>query len=168
MDIIIRLASPADAGDMARVLMAAWSAAYQDIIPAAFIQRRNAQRAEQFQQIITDENDSYYVVQASGKTAGYLRIVDAPADEVLGAADVEQIYFHPDYWRQGLGTRAMAFAQEFARASGKTTMTIWVLAQNTSAIGFYETCGFAADGTRKTYDYGKPLDLIRMRKALSP
>ena len=165
MDITIRLATPADAQTIARVLACAWSAAYAGIIPDDFIQRRNAVRPAQFRENITAENDSYYVVVAEGQIVGYLRAVDMPEDDAL---DVEQFYFHPDYWRQGFGRRAMAFAQDLAHRTGKAAMTVWVLEQNTPAIGFYQACGFAADGGRKTFDYGKPLDVICMRKDLSP
>lgn len=166
IDITIRLAVPADAPDMAEVLARSWEVAYKDIIPADFIKERNATRIKQFR--IPDENNTFYVIQTDGKTVGSMRIVDRPnVDDIsVGIADLESIYLHPDYFRQGIGTIAMEFAYKTARSLGKTIMTVWVLAENANAIKFYEKCGFIADGNKRIWEYGKSLDGIRMRRGL--
>jgi GNAT superfamily N-acetyltransferase len=76
------------------------------------------------------------------------------------------IYLHPDCYRQGIGTQAMAFAYDLARKMGKTIMTLWVFADNANSISFYKQCGFAADGKTKVLECGKPLTAIRMRRNL--
>ena len=43
-------------------------------------------------------------------------------------------------------------------------MRSWEIAENTTAIKFYEKCGFAPDGKTKTYDIGKAMACIRMRR----
>ena len=80
--------------------------------------------------------------------------------------DLQVIYLHPDYYRQGIGSQAIEFAYDIARGLGKTAMTVWLLADNDNAKKFYEKCGFITDGKTKTKDYGKTLTLIRMRKEL--
>ena len=166
--ITIRLAIPSDAPDIAEILMRSWEVAYGNIIPVDFIQKRNSIRMEQFKQAITEENDTYYTIQTDGKTVGYMRVVNALSDDdsECEVSDLEQIYLHPDYYRQGIGTRAMNFAYSVALSSRKTVMIVWVLAENTAAIKFYGKCGFVADGERKKREYGKVLELIRMRKSL--
>jgi RimJ/RimL family protein N-acetyltransferase len=49
---------------------------------------------------------------------------------------------------------------------GKTKISVWVIAENINTIKFYEKCGFTADGKTKTYDMGKVMACIRMRKDL--
>jgi RimJ/RimL family protein N-acetyltransferase len=49
---------------------------------------------------------------------------------------------------------------------GRTVIIIWVLAENKNAIKFYEKCGFVADGGKRIWQYGKPLEGIRMRRVL--
>lgn len=51
----IRLALPADAPDMAEVIMRSWEVAYRDILPAEFIRQKNAARPEQYARSITGE-----------------------------------------------------------------------------------------------------------------
>lgn len=57
----------------------------------------------------------------------------------------------------------MEFAYDIARKWGKTQMTLWVFAENTNTINFYEKCGFSPDGKTKTYNMGKVMDCIRMK-----
>ena len=166
--IDIRLAIPSDAPDIAEILMRSWEVAYGNIIPADFIRKRNSMRMEQFKQAITEENNTYYIIQTDGKTVGYMRVVNTLNDDGSESevSDLEQIYLHPDYYRQGIGTQAMNFAYSVALSSRKTVMIVWVLAENTAAIKFYKKCGFVADGERKKREYGKVLEIIRMRKSL--
>ena len=60
----------------------------------------------------------------------------------------------------------MEFAFDKARSLGKTAMTVWVFAENTNSIKFYEKCGFTADGKTKIYNCGKDMNCIRMRRDL--
>ena len=164
MNIAIRLAVPADAPDMAEVLIHSWETAYKDIVPAEYIKEKNATRQAQFQKNITDENTTHYVIQRDGKTIGIMTLVPEENDDT--AYDLQAIYLHPDCFRQGIGSVAVNFAFEKARNLGKTIMNVWVLAENTNSIKFYEKCGFAADGKTRIWNYGKPLTGIRMRREL--
>jgi len=168
MKISIRLAVPSDAPDMAEVLMRSWEVAYRDIIPAEYIREKSATRHDSFKRIITDENSTQYVIQTDGKTVGIMGINPTPHDDDLDddIAELESIYLHPDWYRQGIGSQAMDFAYEVARRAGKTAIVLWVFAGNTNSIKFYEKCGFSADGKTKTYDIGKVMDCIRMRRGL--
>ena len=165
MNITIRLAVPADAPDMAEVGIRSWEVAYKDIIPAEYIRERNATRSKQFK--IPDDNTTKYVIQKDSKIIGIMTI-DRSYDDDLDDSfyDLQAIYLHPDYYRQGIGSQAMEFAYDIARNLGKTAMTVWLLADNHNAKNFYEKCGFNADGKTKTKDYGKTLTLIRMRRKL--
>jgi len=166
-NITIRLAVPADAPDMAEVHIRSWKAAYKDIIPADFIREKNAGRHELYKRIITDENTNTYVIQYDRKTVGIMRVAP-PHDTDLDESHYELhfIYLHPDYFRKRIGAYTMVFAFRVARDLGKTAMTVWVLAENVNSINFYEKCGFAADGKTDTYECGKTMTIIRMRKGL--
>jgi len=165
--IHIRLATPADAPDMAEIHMRSWETAYRDIIPAEYIKEKNATRPALWESLITEENTRHHIILINGQAVGFL-CVGPPQDEDLDKSfyDLQGLYLHPDYYRQGIGTQAMAFAYEKARASAKTNMIVWVLAENANAIQFYEACGFAADGTQQTREYGREHLIIRMRKKL--
>jgi len=80
--------------------------------------------------------------------------------------ELHGIYLHPDYYRRGIGTIALDFAVNKAKAAGKTNMLLWVFEENVNSIKFYEKCGFAADGASKIYNCGKEMNCIRMRRSL--
>jgi ribosomal protein S18 acetylase RimI-like enzyme len=165
--IYIRLAVPADALEMADIIMRSWEAAYKDIIPAEYIREKNATRPALYKRVITDENTESYVIQYNGKTVGIMRVA-APQDDDMGdnAYELHYIYLHPDFFRMGIGTQAMKFAFNIACRLRKTEMTVWVFAENTNTIKFYEKCGFVPDGKTKIHDMGKSMGSIRMRRGL--
>ena len=167
MAVTIRLALPADAPAMAEIHMRSWEAAYRDIVPAAYIREKNAGRLELWRRVITEDNDSRYIILADGNPAGMLCIGPSKDDDAAdGDYELYAIYLHPDYYRQGIGTQAVDYAVDTARKLGKLSMTLWVFAENANAIAFYSAVGFAPDGMARTGEYGKTLDTIRMRREL--
>lgn len=165
--MIIRLAIPADAQDMAEVGMRSWEVAYKDILPADYIREKNATRPAQFEKSITWENETAYVIQLGGKTVGIMRLDRAADDDLTDDYyEVYYIYLHPDYFRQGIGAKAMDFAVEKARALGKKFIALWVLSENTNSVKFYEKCGFVHDGSCKIQKRGRDVEIIRLVKML--
>lgn len=145
-DITIRLATPADAPDMAEVHIRSWEVAYKNILPSEYIREKNATRHELYARVITEENKNSYVIQYSGKTVGIMRVAPPQDKELTDCYELHYIYLHPDYFRRGIGTQAMEFAGDIARRLGKTGLVLWVLEKNMSSIQFYEKCGFIPDG----------------------
>ena len=167
MKLNIRLAMPADAPDMAEIHARSWEAAYQGFMPLSYIQEKNAGRPALWERILAQENTTRYVIALDGKAVGLLD-VGSPQHKTDEEAlyELRGLYLHPDYYRQGIGTQAMAFALDVARAQGKSSIILWVFAENAASIKFYESCGFRADGGEMEYQCGKPLTAIRMRRAL--
>lgn len=176
MTVTIRLAVLSDAPAMAEIHVRSWEAAYKDIIPAEYIKKRSEKRPAQWQSILSQANDTRYIIEADGKPAGMVCAGEPQDDNVETLNDsgidgsfyeLQAMYLHPDFFRRGIGTKAMNFAIEKGRAAGKSYMILWVLEDNKSAVEFYKACGFAADGAYKLYDYGKELKVIRMRRKIS-
>jgi len=167
MKINIRLATPADAPDMAEIHARSWEVAYKDIIPEEYIKEKNKTRPALWKRIITEENTSRYVIETQGRIVGFVH-ADPPRDDDLDDSfyELHGLYLYPDYYRKGIGSQAMAFVFAKVRALGKTNMALYVLSENANSIQFYEKCGFTADGKTDTYDYGKMMQGIRMRKSL--
>lgn len=175
MEVTIQLAKPVDAPDMAEIISRSWEAAYKDIIPAEAIRKQNATRLSLFKRIITEKNDSQYVIRAEGKTVGIMSLALPQKEDIevfdgIGIDDrfykLHGIYLHPDVYRKGIGRQAVHFAEQKALDYGKSNMILWVFAENTGSIRFYEACGYLADGAVKYYQYGKKMKCIRMRKKL--
>lgn len=175
MNMTVRLAVPADAPDAAQIHARSWEVAYRDILPAEYIRQQSEKRPEQWKKILSAENATQYVIEKDGKTVGILCVAPPQVEEIemIGDGGIDDsfyelhgIYLHPDHYRRGIGTAAMEFALEKARAAGKRNMILWVFAKNKNAIGFYEKCGFTADGASKIYCCGKEMKCIRMRRGV--
>ena len=165
--IDIRLATLADAPDMAEIHMRSWEAAYKDIIPAAYIREKNATRPALWERILSGENTTRYIIRSGGKAVGFVCVGPSEDDDVDDSFyDLHGLYLHPDYYRKGIGTQAMAFALDLARGRGKIAMTVWVFAGNANAIAFYEAAGFTPDGKIDTRDFGKIMECVRLRREL--
>lgn len=170
MNISISLAKPSDALDFAEIHARSWEAAYKDIIPAAYIAEKNATRPALWRKILTNENTTKYKISYDGKTAGFIDIdIDIAQDGDLNDDfyELRGIYLHPDYFRMGIGSKAMEFALKTARDKGKKQMVLWVFEENINSINFYKKHGFIADGKTEIHACGsKPVNSIRMKRAL--
>ena len=162
----IRLAVPSDAQDMAEVHMRSWEVAYKGILPDEYIREKNATRHDLYARVITEENETSYVIQYGGKTIGIMCVAPPQDKELTDCHELHYIYLHPDYFQRGIGTQAMEFACNIARSLRKTGFVLWVLEKNTGSIQFYKKCGFVADGGSWERNFDKPLRSIRMRKEL--
>jgi ribosomal protein S18 acetylase RimI-like enzyme len=165
--VTVRVATINDYMDMAEIHMRSWEAAYKDILSAEYIREKNAKCPELWKNILTEMKYPQYIIQKDDKTVGILSI-GLPIDDDLDDDYYELygIYLHPDYYRQGIGTQVMEFVYSNARTLDKRYITLWVFAENTSSIRFYEKCGFAMDGKEQTRDFGKAMKCVRMRKDL--
>ena len=167
--IIIRPAVATDANDVAEVCMSSWESAYKDFVPAEYMRERRKRIFTTTEQNLNDEkiNHYYYTILLSDIIIGFLVVAPSRDEDTDDSVyEVGAIYLHPEYYRQGIGTQAMEFACNIARALNKKTMIVWVFADNHASIGFYKKCGFTEDGTSRILECGKPLNTIRMRKDL--
>ncbi len=176
MNITIRLATYADAQDIANIHALSWEAAYKDILPTEYIRKQSASREAMWKRILSTENNIHYIILNNSTPVGILTVGPPQHEEIkiendTGIDDsfweLHGIYLHPDYFLRGIGTTALKFAMDKAREVGKTNMLLWVFEGNVNSIKFYEKCGFSPDGARKVYICGgKKVNCIRMRRSL--
>jgi ribosomal protein S18 acetylase RimI-like enzyme len=175
MNISIRLATYADKQDMANIHSRSWEVAYKDIIPVEYIKKRSAVSTVKWERILSAENRIHHIILNDNTAVGMVTVGPPQQEDIEIKNDIgidhsfwelHGIYLHPDYYRSGIGTIALEFAMNKARAAGKTNMLLWVFEDNLNAIKFYEKCGFAPDGASKIYNFGKEINCIRMRRSL--
>jgi ribosomal protein S18 acetylase RimI-like enzyme len=171
----IRPAEPGDARALARVHVRAWQAAYRGLIPDAVLDTLSVDGREQrWREILDGPPGARTIVATSGgDIAGFCSVVAPARDDDLppGAAEVAAIYVDPARWRAGVGRALLDAALDTLRADGAGTVVLWLLEGNDRALGFYEACGFRADGTAKTEPVGSVervggLTQARLRLAL--
>jgi len=164
--ITIRPATVDDAPACAEIHCLGWEAAYADFVPAAYLAQRRPNRLEKWQGYLASGLYEYYVPVLDGKVAGFLSLRQPDEHENLPDHyyEVGGIYLHPSVYRQGIGRKLMAFAEEQARAKGKTAMMLWVFEDNAPSRRFYEACGYRPDGKTDISEYCRPLVTMRYVK----
>ena len=186
--VVIRSASTADAAEIAAVMRDSWFAAYDGIIASAIIDRatspdggariRQSFRTRPWQRMIAAVAHGPAPASAA-RIVGYASF--GPERDVLGmpwpyprtpagrdgqVAELYALYVHPAWWSTGTGRALMDRILAKARASGYTSITLWVLEANARARRFYQRAGFAPDGARHVLDDLDGVPEIRYQRAL--
>jgi GNAT superfamily N-acetyltransferase len=95
------------------------------------------------------------LAESDGQLLGFSVVL--PRDD--GDAELDGLFVEPTYWRHGIGRALVEQAERIARADGAANL--WVTA-NTSALGFYDSCGFVTVGEVATRFRPAP----KMRKSI--
>ena len=126
--MILRRATPADAGVVAEISTSSRHAAMPTI--------RWAHTAEEDRWWVANillPNDEVWVAEADGAVLGFLALHrDAEGDWV------SQLYLRPGRWRQGIGTALL----EHAKALRPGGLLLWCFQVNARGRAFYERHGF--------------------------
>jgi GNAT superfamily N-acetyltransferase len=78
------------------------------------------------------KKDQVWVVEKNGIAIAFMAMEDD---------FVDQLYIHPDQWRQGIGKALL----DFARARSPEHLWLYTLQVNVNARAFYEKNGFVAE-----------------------
>lgn len=136
----IRAARPTDAAGIARVHVETWRDAYAGLLPDKHLLRLN----DQTQAMAWSRNLS----RADGPRHTLVAIVD---EEIVGftnfgwaregrpknEGEVFMLYVATDWRERGIGRQLVLTSFEALKDVGSETVSIWCLAENSSAIGFY-------------------------------
>ncbi len=95
--------------------------------------------------------------------------IDDEKEKVIGysgvwlmydVGDITNIAVHPDYRREGIGTRLLGLIVDICREKGMESVTLEVRESNIAAQRLYETKGFKVCGIRRRYYQGKENAII--------
>jgi GNAT superfamily N-acetyltransferase len=157
----IREAVTGDEMAIADVHVRSWKSAYPGLIPQPYL---DALRAE-------DRSASWEITLARSQwpRSGILVLTDR--DRVTGfshlcptrdedrdpetTAEITSIYLAPEAWGAGNGVALMNASIRRLREAGYEAASLWAMDKNARARRFYETGGWALDGTTKIHDWGE-------------
>jgi ribosomal protein S18 acetylase RimI-like enzyme len=143
----IRPATAEDADAIARVHIASWQSAYDRVLPADFLASLSFEgRRDSWAESIATGQTHVLVAEANSQVVGF-SAVGLCRDEGASPETFEiwAIYLSPSHWSVGLGRELWLASRELARSRGALRITLWVLASNQRAIGFYRAAGFVAE-----------------------
>jgi len=169
--LTLREATRADARAIAEIHVAAWRAAYRDLMPQSYLDSLSVEeRAPMWEKTIAQPGPARLALAAlDGELAGFC-LYGPTRDRVAGpeVAEIYAVNVHPTRWRQGAGRLLCAHALREAASREHSAMTLWVMSGNGRARRFYQHLGFAADGAARTNTQliGSPFDEVRYRKSI--
>ena len=166
----IRIAKERDAHAIAIIHVASWQKIYRGHIPDVILNNLSINEREEKWLALIKNNVRILVIELANLMVGFASIGPSrdPDSDPTKCGEISAIYFHPDFWRQGLGKRLCKKAFSELEEMGFSEVTVWVLKENELARKFYEKMGFKDTGDIKTdeYDKGVILNEIRYRKKL--
>ncbi len=155
---------------MARVRVDAWRVGYRGLMSDEYLDEPDFANATEkdlrswFNQL--PEYVSVWVALAGSGIVGYC--VDGPspdqdADSSRGA--IYDLFVESSSWRRGIGSALMSRATEDLIDAGFSEATLWVFDANTRARSFYESLGWATDGSER-FDGGptRTLPMVRYHR----
>ena len=100
------------------------------------------------------------VAKDNEKVVGFAVYGPSRDEDLPDAGEVEAIYVLSEYHGRKVGYRLMN--EMFSRLSEFSTIFLWVFEKNGKAINFYRKYGFELDGSKKEWNLGTPVTIVRM------
>ena len=119
--ISIRRAGPGDAGGIARVLVAAWRAAYRGLLSDEVLDRLSVEDAERrWGERIARPWGHILVAEQAARLVGFAACGESQDEDVdrERVGEIYVLYVHPEVWRRGVGTALLREALARLRADG--------------------------------------------------
>lgn len=164
-DLLLRPASTHDIEAIQRVARASWHAAYDDIIGADAVDQMLDEWYEDaaIEAGVTHEAQDFFVAVLNEELVGFVHVGPHPPRRVH---QVYRLYVHPDEWRQGIGRQLLGEIEEELYERDVHFYEAEVMAENETAIAFYESTGFEQVDERDTDLAGVTVDELIFRKRL--
>jgi len=168
----IRTGTLRDAPAVARVHVASWDVAYRGIMPDDVIARTTlAWRTGWWSAELARREWPVFVLEEPGRRGeilGFCHVTASrdPDADTRTVGEIPSLHVLPHLRGQGHGRTLLHRALAELRERGYAECTLWVLAENRPARGFYEQLGWRPDGGRMLYA-GTDVPEVRYRIATS-
>jgi ribosomal protein S18 acetylase RimI-like enzyme len=166
--IVLRPARTEDARGIAAVHVAGWQWGYRGLLDSEFLAGLSVDaRVAVWVQDVGDPDIDVVVADHGHRIVGFAstspsRDSDAPPR----TGELVAIYIVEDVSGTGVGSALLEAAEDAMRRRGYRQATLWVLASNARARGFYERHGWRSDGTEKTEGRSVSLHEVRYLRVL--
>lgn len=171
----VRLATVADAPEIARIQLLTWQVAYTEVLPRRVLDELDTgQTSRVWAETLENGPARVHLATEDEAPVGFCVSGAAPEQEVAaadgalpedapGVALIGTLLVEPRWGRRGHGGRLLATAAEALRADGASRGIAWVPEADEASVAFYAGAGWAADGTVRTLDAGgEPLRELRL------
>ncbi|MEQ1560746.1 MAG: GNAT family N-acetyltransferase [Methyloglobulus sp.] len=134
-----------DARAIAETHVRSWQQAYRGLLPDKYLASLSIDQREEFWLDVLASNSSKVLIAVkNGIVVGFLSFRESRDSEnkSLISAEILAFYVEPKQWRKGIGKTLWSECRNDLAMAGYQTVTLWVIANNASGIGFYEAMGF--------------------------
>lgn len=145
----IRPAVVEDAQAIARVHLASWREAYQQVVPPELLAADDEhERAQRWREAIAARHGSVLVADLDGQIVGFAHVGHSRDEDATHAThEIYAIYLEPSAWGRGVARELMRSL--LGELPDNTPITLWALADNDRARHFYRRHGFTPDGVER-------------------
>lgn len=130
----------------------AWKEAYDHILPSVVLwgipTEGTDRQVRKWEKRLPDPPNYMLCAVVDGRARGHAHVRWTDTDDFVGPRDAEltELYVHPDYWGEGIGT-ALLEAGIDRLPDATEGIVLEVFADNERGRGFYEAQGFEQTGT---------------------
>lgn len=162
----IRKANQSDVSDIAHIHFESWNATYSNLLPETYRDKENNlfQKMEMWEKLLPRSDvNTWIAYDAEDTTVGFISYFKKDQE-----CEITTLYLLPQYQNLGIGTQLMnAVLIDASQCNSCSSLSLWVLKPNLSAISFYKKFGFESDGQcdEELYEDAKIID-IKMVKPL--
>lgn len=161
-----RKANQSDVSDIAHIHFESWNATYSNLLPEMYRDKQNnlSQKMQMWEKVLPSSGVNTWIAYDTEDNAlGFISYFKKSHE-----CEITTLYLLPQYQNLGIGTKLMNAALiDASQCNSCSSLSLWVLKTNLSAISFYEKFGFQSDGQcdEELYEDTKITD-IRMVKSL--
>ncbi len=141
MRIMIRAWRKNDVDALLRITWQSWVAAYSGFIPESDLRSYfNVHYTEaSLRGMFDDPLTQGFVAEKDHQIAGYVRLFFNRDEDRLY---LPSLYFLPGFQRQGMGSRLLEAAENYAEEKGLDRLWVGAMVKNKGALAFYRKMGF--------------------------
>jgi len=157
-DVSVREATAADVSAIAEVQVQTWREAYGNILPRDVLDGLDPAVVEARWQVSiegrSDARSHALVALDEGRMVGIAAVSPASDEDEdpASTAEIGPLLVLPSAQGRGHGSRLLAAAIDVLRAEGTARAVCWVFQSDSGTQTFYESAGWALDGTARDLD----------------
>ena len=149
-DIVIRPATPADAGTISGIRVAGWQAAYRGLLDDQLLDQLSGERdLPRWRAHLESPPPGHhgFVAEREGRAVGFATCGPTrDRDEPEGVGELYAIYVEPPAIGTGVGMALLQRVMRTLREDGYAEAMLWVLESNQRGHAFYQAAGWRTDG----------------------
>lgn len=105
----------------------------------------------------SDDNEKHFLVCKGAMPAAYMKITAPTAADEADEARLSMLFCAKSLQRQGIGSFAVKYAEEYLRDRGCSMLSAHISSDNIAARGFFIKAGYRAVGQGDTVNFVKAL-----------